>query len=43
MVRSWRMRDGAGVSLLTMIPGPRENLIVTISLFVPRTDTGVPR
>ena len=43
MVRSWRIRDGAGVSLLTMIPGPRETFIVTISVFVPRTDTGVPR
>ena len=37
------MRDGAGVSLLLMIPGLRETCIVTILLFVPRTDTGVPR
>lgn len=43
MVRSWRIRDGASVSLLSMIPGSRETSIVTICLFVPRTDTGVPR
>lgn len=43
MVRSGRKHDGVGVIPLMMIPGLRESNMVTDFLFVPRTDTGVPR
>ena len=43
MVRSGRKLDGAGVFPLLTILGSREKGVVTDILFVPRTDTGVPR
>lgn len=43
MVRSERMRDKGDESPLPESPSPREKGMVTTVLFVPRTDTGVPR